>query len=188
MSNKIISGQIENIESTIIGKSDPDDYNVDIQTFIYLKHNKKYKVKGKVKDLKKGDIISLIKEDEVLFNYDNKVENYLIITPETMKKIKRKRLYLILASFLTGIYPISYGITYLIDLFLYSGNSMSYFIETKNIVIVSYTFFMMFAFLISSVVILFNIPSKKIIRQVNDIIKEEDSLKTIKEKNLQKVS
>ena len=105
-----------------------------------------------------------------------------------MKKIKRKRLYLILASFLTGIYPISYGITYLIDLFLYSGNSMSYFIETKNIVIVLYTFFMMFAFLISSVVILFNIPSKKIIRQVNDIIKEEDSLKTIKEKNLQKVS
>lgn len=188
MSNKIISGQIENIESTIIGKSDPDDYNVDIQTFIYLMHNKKYKVKGKVKDLKKGDIISLIKEDEVLFNYNNKVENYLIITPETMKKIKRKRLYLILASFLTGIYPISYGITYLIDLFLYSGNSMSYFIETKNIVIVSYTFFMMFAFLISSVVILLNIPSKKIIRQVNDIIKEEDSLKTIKEKNLQKVS
>lgn len=188
MSNKIISGQIENIESTIIGKSDPDDYNVDIQTFIYLMPNKKYKVKGKVKDLKKGDIISLIKEDEVLFNYDNKVENYLIITPETMKKIKRKRLYLILASFLTGIYPISYGITYLIDLFLYSGNSMSYFIETKNIVIVSYTFFMMFAFLISSVVILLNIPSKKIIRQVNDIIKEEDSLKTIKEKNLQKVS
>lgn len=188
MSNKIISGQIENIESTIIGKSDPDDYNVDIQNFIYLKNNKKYKVKGKVKDLKKGDTISLIKEDEVLFNYDNKVENYLIITPETMKKIKRKRLYLILASFLTGIYPISYGITYLIDLFLYSGNSMSYFIETKNIVIVSYTFFMMFAFLISSVVILLNIPSKKIIRQVNDIIKEEDSLKTIKEKNLQKVS
>lgn len=188
MSNKIISGQIENIESTIIGKSDPDDYNVDIQTFIYLKHNKKYKVKGKVKDLKKGDIISLIKEDEVLFNYDNKVENYLIITPETIKKMKRKRLYLILASFLTGIYPISYSITYLIDLFLYSGNSMSYFIETKNIVIVSYTFFMMFAFLISSVVILFNIPSKKIIKQVDDIIKEEDSLKTIKEKNLQKVS
>lgn len=188
MSNKIISGQIENIESTIIGKSDPDDYNVDIQTFIYLMHNKKYKVKGKVKDLKKGDIISLIKEDEVLFNYNNKVENYLIITPKTIKKMKRKRLYLILASFLTGIYPISYSITYLIDLFLYSGNSMSYFIETKNIVIVSYTFFMMFAFLISSVVILLNIPSKKIIRQVNDIIKEEDSLKTIKEKNLQKVS
>lgn len=188
MSNKIISGQIENIESTIIGKSYPDDYNVDIQTFIYLKHNKKYKVKGKVKDLKKGDIISLIKEDEVLFNYNNKVENYLIITPKTIKKMKRKRLYLILASFLTGIYPISYSITYLIDLFLYSGNSMSYFIETKNIVIVSYTFFMMFAFLISSVVILFNIPSKKIIKQVDDIIKEEDSLKTIKEKNLQKVS
>ena len=65
---------------------------------------------------------------------------------------------------------------------------MSYFIETKNIVIVLYTFFMMFAFLISSIVILLNIPSKKIIRQVNDIIKEEDSLKTIKEKNLQKVS
>ena len=188
MTNKIISGEIENIETIVLEKSDPDDYNVDIQTFIYLKHNKKYKVKGKVKDLKKGDTISLIKEDEVLFNYDNKVENYLIITPETMKKIKRKRLYLILASFLTGIYPISYGITYLIDLFLYSGNSMSYFIETKNIVIVSYTFFMMFAFLISSVVILFNIPSKKIIKQVDDIIKEEDSLKTIKEKNLQEVS
>lgn len=186
MTNKIISGEIENIETTIIGKSDPDDYNVDIQTFIYLMHNKKYKVKGKVKDLKKGDIISLIKEDEVLFNYNNKVENYLIITPKTIKKMKRKRLYLILASFLTGIYPISYSITYLIDLFLYSGNSMSYFIETKNIVIVLYTFFMMFAFLISSIVILLNIPSKKIIRQVNDIIKEEDSLKTIKEKKLTK--
>lgn len=188
MSNKIISGQIENIESTIIGKSDPDDYNVDIQTFIYLMHNKKYKVKGKVKDLKKGDIISLIKEDEVLFNYDNKVENYLIIMPETMKKIKKKRLYLILASFLTGIYPISYGITYLIDLFLYAGNSTSYFIETTNIVIVSYTFFMMFAFLISSIVILFNIPSKKIIRQVDDIVKEKDSLRTTKEKSLENVT
>lgn len=68
MSSKIISGEIENIETTVIEKSDPDDYNVDIQNFIYLKNNKKYKVKGKVKDLKKVDVISLIKEDEVLFN------------------------------------------------------------------------------------------------------------------------
>lgn len=188
MSNKIISGEIENIETTVIEKSDPDDYNVDIQTFIYLKNNKKYKVKGKIKDLKKGCVVSLIKEDEVLFNYDNKLENYFIITSETMKKIKRKKMYLMLASFLAGIYPILYGITYLIDLFLYSGNGMSYFIETTNIAILSGIFSIVFLLSILSISFLLLIPSKKIIRQVDDIIKEEDSLKTIKEKNLQEVS
>lgn len=188
MTNKIISGEIENIETTVIGKSDPDDYNVNIQTFIYLMHNKKYKVKGKVKDLKKGDIISLIKEDEVLFNYDNKVENYLIITPEIMKMIKRKKMYHILISFLTGVYPIMYGITYLIDLLLYSGNAMSYFIETTHIVILTSIFSIVFLLSTLSISSLLLIPSKKIIKQVDDIIKEENSLKTIKEKNLEKVT
>lgn len=188
MINKIISGEIENIETIVLEKSDPDDYNVYIQTFIYLNNNEKYKVKGKIKDLKKGDVVSLIKEDEVLFNYDNKLENYFIITSETMKKIKRKKMYLILASFLTGIYPILYGITYLIDLFLYSGNGMSYFIETTNIAILSGIFSIVFLLSILSISFLLLIPSKKIIKQVDDIIKEEDSLKTIKEKNLQEVS
>ena len=97
-------------------------------------------------------------------------------------------MYLMLASFLAGIYPILYGITYLIDLFLYSGNGMSYFIETTNIAILSGIFSIVFLLSILSISFLLLIPSKKIIRQVDDIIKEEDSLKTIKEKNLQEVS
>lgn len=190
MNDKIISGKITKIETIVSQKSDIDNYSVNIKTTISLNNDQEYNIKNLASGLKVGDNVSLIKENEVKLDLlsPSKSINYLIINSKTPNLLERKKRDSIMFAVANGIFSCSALVIYLMKLF--SKENLAYLEYAKVNSLYPFLFILLIVSFLSipSILFFFSIPSKKIIKQVDNIIKEEELLKLIKEKDPEKVT
>lgn len=154
MYNKIISGNIKNIETIFAEK---EAGSAQAYSLISLNNNKNYKIKGIIKGFNKDDNIYLVERNKYAKFYD-------VINKKTLKMMRIERFMFGTIGAICSIGPIL--VVY--NLLIYKMAYLSYIMNGGVDML-----FPLFVLTFIPIFLLINLPSNKTIREAKNIINED---------------